>query len=69
MTNAQKIRAMSDEELASALVQYKGTEKRIIPYGLYEYIFRGPNGKRCGTRDYAVQLWLDWLQRPAEEDT
>lgn len=67
LSNADRIRAMSDEELASALVQYKGTEKRIIPYGLYEYIFRGPNGKRCGTRDYAVQLWLDWLQSPEEE--
>lgn len=68
MTNADRIRSMSDDELASILVKYEGTEKRPTPYGGHEHIFHGPNGEKCGTRLYAVQLWKDWLRKPVEED-
>lgn len=67
-TNADRIRAMSDEKLASALVKYEGTEKRATPYGGHEYIFYGPNGEKCETREQAVQLWTKWLRQPAEDD-
>lgn len=66
-TNADRIRAMSDEELASALVKYEGAEKRATVYGGHEHIFHGPNGEKCETREYAVELWADWLQRPEED--
>lgn len=68
LTNADKIRSMTDEELAKILLRYEGTEKRITPYGGHEYIFLSPNGEKCGTRDYALQLWIDWLKQPAEEE-
>lgn len=67
-TNADRIRSMSDDELASALVRYEGSEKRPTPYGGHEHKFYGPNGEECGTREYAVQMWTDWLRQPAEED-
>lgn len=67
-TNADKIRDMSDEELAFALVKYEGTEKRTTPYGGHEHIFYGPHGEKSGTREYAAQLWEEWLRQPAEED-
>ena len=67
MTNADRIRAMSDAELAFALVKYEGTEKRPTVYGVHEHIFHGPNGEPCGTREYAVELWTGWLQQPAED--
>lgn len=68
MINADRIRSMSDEELAAVLVKYEGTEKRPTPWGGHEYIFYGPHGEKCGTRAYAVQLWKDWLRQPADED-
>lgn len=67
-SHGDKIRRMSDEELASVLVRYEGTEKRTTVYGGHEHIFHGPNGDKCGTREYAVQLWTDWLRKPAKED-
>lgn len=67
-TNADKIRRMTDEELAKILLRYEDTEKRITPYGGHEHIFLSPNGEKCGTRDYALQLWIDWLKQPAEEE-
>lgn len=45
LSNADRIRRMSDEELAEFL----------------EYEGGGACAEVCG--------WLDWLQRPAEEDT
>lgn len=67
-TNADRIRSMSDEELASALVKYEGTEKRPTRFGGHEHIFHGPNGETCGTKAYALQLWMEWLRQPAEEE-
>lgn len=52
-TNAQKIRSMTDEELAKIL-----GDKCICP----------PTGdcpKMCGDCDIC---WLEWLQQPAEEE-
>lgn len=66
MTNADRIRAMSDEELAQRLLKYEGTEKRATPYGGHEHIFHGPHGETCGTKEYALQLWMEWLDEPAE---
>ena len=68
MTNADRIRAMSKEELAQRLLKYEGTEKRATPYGGHEHVFRGPQGETCGTKEYALQLWMEWLDEPAEED-
>lgn len=67
-TNADRIRAMIDEELAIALVKYEGTEKRRTPYGGHEHIFYGPNGEKCGSKAEAVGMWFMWLSKPAEED-
>lgn len=68
ITNADRIRAMSDEELAIALVKYEGTENRCTPYGGHEHIFYGPNGEACGSKSEAVVMWMVWLRQPAEED-
>ena len=68
MTNADRIRAMSKEELAQRLLKYEGTEKRATPYGGHEHIFHGPHGETCGTKEYALQLWMEWLDEPAEVD-
>lgn len=67
-SRGDKIRTMSDEELASALVRYEGTEKRTTVYGGHEHIFYGPKGERCDTREEAVGRWFAWLRQPAEED-
>ena len=53
MTNADRIRRMSDEELAKML-------NDGCPPGR-SYI-------RCG-RDNCIDCWLGWLRQPAEEDT
>lgn len=65
-TNADCIRSMSDEELAQRLLRYEGTETRATPYGGHEHIFHGPHGETCGTKEYALQLWMEWLDEPAE---
>lgn len=67
-TNADRIRSMSDEELAIALVKHEGTEKRRTPCGGHEHIFYGPNGEKCGSKAEAVGMWFVWLSKPAEED-
>lgn len=55
MTNADRIRSMSDEELA----------ERIWPkFGCPE----GKNHVTCGYVGECKDCWIGWLQRPAEED-
>lgn len=66
MTNEGKIRTMSKEKLAQRLLRYEGTETRATPYGGHEHIFHGPHGETCGTKEYALQLWMEWLDEPAE---
>ena len=59
MTNADRIRAMSDEELAEFLAEEQfriaNTVFQTVGYGLEKQAI------------YARRL--DWLQQPAEEDT
>lgn len=57
MTNADKIRAMPDEELAGWLhsIRYSWT---CVPRD---------NGNRCATfKDDCDACWLDWLKQEAE---
>lgn len=66
MTNADRIRAMSDEELASFLAEKFVDSCRIMPTfakeietatqrGLLEHIWR--------------YEWIKWLKQPVEEDS
>ena len=57
-TNADRIRAMSDEELAKLIVKHKPLYSWCK--GVRE-IWMKPNVTK-------VQAWLEWLQQPAEED-
>ena len=58
LTRADKIRAMSDEELASMLKDYKDCNKNCII----------SNGKHCYQVCEEESSLLKWLQQPAEED-
>ena len=58
MTNADRIRAMSDEELAKFIATPCQCEVRPKRDGFRE----------CGN-DLCLQYLLKWLQHPAEEDT
>ena len=58
MTNADKIRAMSDEELAKFIATPCQCEVRPKRDGFRE----------CGN-DLCLQYLLKWLRQPAEEDT
>lgn len=69
ITNADRIRAMSDWELAVAAVRYKGTVVNATRYGGHEHKFYGPHGEPCANKEHAILMWFNWLQRQAEEDT
>ena len=56
-TNADRIRNMSDEELASMLKDYKDCSKNCII----------SNGKHCYQICEEESVLLKWLQQPAEE--
>ena len=58
MTNAQKIRTMSDEELAKYLSN--PCECTVDP--------ERDGFRECGN-DLCVKYLLEWLQQPAEEET
>lgn len=58
MTNADRIRAMTDEELAVALAE--GCEERDNCYGCFAYKDRGD----CPGE--SISAWIKWLQAPAE---
>ena len=57
-TNADRIRSMSDEELASMLKDYKDCSKNCII----------SNGKHCYQICEEESVLLKWLQQPAEEE-
>lgn len=57
ITNADRIRSMSDEELASMLKDYKDCSKNCII----------SNGKHCYQICEEESVLLKWLQQPAEE--
>ena len=60
MTNADRIRAMSDEELVSFLMRLMG-HAQCFAEGIFPYhpCPQNHNCKQCG---------IDWLQQPAGEE-
>lgn len=65
-TNADHIRAMSDEELASEMSQRSiSTVCDIVCQGDCKAI--ATLNKTCG--DVCKEIIIKWLQQPAEEDT
>lgn len=69
ITNADRIRAMTDWELAVVSVRYEGTVVNATRYGGHEHKFYGPHGEPCANKEQAILMWFNWLQQPAEEDT
>lgn len=62
VTNADHIRAMSDEELAEQLVvAVNGLQPCTLYYSM-------PTERTFLTEAEAVRVTLEWLQQPAEED-
>lgn len=59
MTNADRIRAMSDEELATLLSELCQNGENCYSCPLF--------GKSCGGIN-GLSGWLDWAKRPAEVD-
>lgn len=60
MTNADRIRAMSDEELA---------EDRVSEYEEYPGVWWAFDGNRTfGSQEEAVAFELEYLRQPAKED-
>ena len=57
-TNADRIRSMSNTELAEMLVRYDSN--------LYGYYC--PDGSFCDDEDSALSFALDWLDKPAKEE-
>ncbi len=55
-TNADRIRATTDEELAGWLEQFASCE--ICP----------AIRERCGYGNGCMKAWLDWLKQEVEED-
>lgn len=60
-TNADRIRAMTDEDLAKLIVKHKPMHSwpdavRKIYFGFEDH-----------RKDNPVRAWLEWLQQPAEE--
>ena len=61
MTNADHIRAMSDEELAKS---------RVIDYEEYPGAYLAIDCEKVFySEEEAIAAELEWLQQPAEEDT
>ena len=61
LTNAQKIRAMSDEELAGFLMKLMHNNIQCFGEGMFPY-------HPCPQEQNCKQCGIDWLQQPAEED-
>ena len=61
LTNADRIRAMSDEELAKS---------RVIDYEEYPGAYLAIDCEKVFySEEEAIAAELEWLQQPAEEDT
>ena len=60
MTNADRIRAMSDEELVNFLMRLMG-HAQCFAEGIFPY-------HPCPQEQNCKQCGIDWLQQPAEED-
>lgn len=61
MTNADRIRAMSDEELAGFLMKLMHNNIQCFGEGMFPY-------HPCPQEQNCKQCGLDWLRQPAEED-
>ena len=59
-TNADRIRAMSDEELVGFLMRLMGHEQ-CFAEGIFPY-------HPCPQSHSCKQCGIDWLQQPAEEE-
>ena len=59
LTNADRIRAMSDEELAELFHGFCDNGERCVYCPLYE--------KSCAGVHSDAPKWLEWLQQPCEE--
>lgn len=59
-THGDKIRTMTDEELADAFRRY------MCPYALGAKMETGCVGQNCSGSCYTC--WLDWLKREVESD-
>lgn len=60
--NVDCIRAMNDDELANQLIiEVEGLEERIL-------FLSAPTGRFFIDRKAAVEVTLEWLKQPAEED-
>ena len=62
-TNADRIRSMSDEELAEFLLEWISCDKEGFMCHPKEY----KEGGKCNGRCVAGRI--DWLRQPAEEET
>ena len=62
MTNADRIRAMTDEELAKECVRQ--FPMYLWANGIRAIYFDMENHKK----DKAIKAWMQWLQQPAEGD-
>ena len=62
MTNADRIRAMSDEELAGFLMKLMHNNVQCFGEGMFPY-------HPCPQEQNCKQCGLDWLQQPAEDGT
>lgn len=60
-TNADRIRAMSDEELASFLLFF-------VPTTFSKEMYTGVSGKYDTSAEVAIRHSLDWLTQPAKEE-
>ena len=61
ITNADRLRSMSDEELAEWLVTVPMSHEEVCP---------NPMPKECrgGDRGTCIQCWLDWLKKEAHDE-
>lgn len=64
MTNAERIRSMSDEELAERFTD--ATYYKASSFSSAEWA--GPNGGTYSQKDSAKSEWVKWLRQPAEEE-
>lgn len=64
MTNADKIRAMSDEQLAAVCAEHTYYQESAWSQPTYG----GAYGDMCYTKQEAVDSWLEWLKLPMQED-
>ena len=60
MTNGERIRSMTDEELATLLLFF-------VPTNFDRAMYTGISGKYTRTSEETVENNLDWLKQPVEE--